>query len=298
MFSYCISKMKKNKILLDLKPLQAHTHLKRYQNVCLCSKRIYITSFLKRNEGSAVLEAALILPLFIFAMLFIYSIGCVICTKTVVYEAMQETVQYMAEYAYLYETVEDCSIGACAANTVTAYRKLNEYIDDKEFVDKYVSGSTGGIMVSRAEVDGDGYICMDIAYQISIDIPILGSWNKGITERIRQKAYLGSSMLSEKNQEMYVYVAENQSVYHTTRNCYHIKLSVIQISEQELAHAYSALAPCDFCVKDGNVPSAIYVTSEGNKYHYSKACRGLKRTVYRVKKSECQGLPACSNCGN
>ncbi|MGN0396379.1 MAG: TadE/TadG family type IV pilus assembly protein [Coprococcus sp.] len=263
-----------------------------------------MTHLLKMDEGSATLEAALILPVFIFAMLVIYSMGCAICTRTVVYEAMQETVQYMAEYAYMYDRAAEAadvdyegSAAGTAVNVATAYGKLGGYIDDKELVDKYVSGGVSGIIIMQAELNDDGYIYMDIAYQLAVDVPLVGNLCSSVTESIRQKAYLGNSIISDETQEEYVYVAENQSVYHTTRSCYHIRLSVMQISEKTLNSRYSSLKPCDFCVKEGVTKNIVYVTEEGDKYHYSRVCRGLKRTVYRVKKSECQDLPPCSNCG-
>ena len=102
--------------------------------------------------------------------------------------------------------------------------------------------------------------------------------------------------MDDDDDDEYVYVAENGSVYHNSRSCYHIRISVRSVSGEVLDDRYSGLSACRICgrYKSNGV---IYVTEQGDKYHYSLGCSGLKRTIYRKKKSECGGLPQCSECG-
>ena len=41
----------------------------------------------------------------------------------------------------------------------------------------------------------------------------------------------------------------------------------------------------------------LYVTEEGECYHYKIDCSGLKRTVYMINKSQIEGKGPCSRCG-
>ena len=119
----------------------------------------------------------------------------------------------------------------------------------------------------------------------------------GCVDRIRQRAYLGyDRSQDDDDDDEYVYVAENGSVYHNSRSCYHIRIFVRSVSGEVLDDRYSGLSACRICgrYKSNGV---IYVTEQGDKYHYSLGCSGLKRTIYRKKKSECGGLPQCSECG-
>lgn len=303
MSSYCL--LQKHNRKNGKKPLQAHTHFIKSFDILTGNKRMFRTHLFKNNLGSATVEATFILPIFMFAMLFIYNMGCMLCTKAVVYEAMQETAVYLAEYSYLYNKIGNLadagyqnSLTGAAVNIATANEKMSEYIDDKDFVEKYVVGGTSGIMVTRAEITpSDKHIYLDIMYQFEVDVPFFGEFKATVREQIRQKAYLGECIIPETSNDEYVYIAENQSVYHTTRNCYHIKLTVRMVDAVSIFAQYDNLSPCEFCVKNGVSKSILYVTEEGDRYHYSRLCRGLKRTVYRVKKNDCQNLAACSNCG-
>ena len=51
-----------------------------------------------RQEGSATVEAALILPLFIMAAVVFFWMGNLLQTRLIVYDAMQDTAQCLAEY--------------------------------------------------------------------------------------------------------------------------------------------------------------------------------------------------------
>ena len=41
----------------------------------------------------------------------------------------------------------------------------------------------------------------------------------------------------------------------------------------------------------------VLVGPEGECYHGNANCRGVKRTVHRVRLSEVGGIPPCSRCG-
>lgn len=269
------------------------------------SKRAYKTCrFSSDSSGSATVEASIVLPLFLLSMMVIVAMcGCV-RTRHTVYEGLQETAQYLAEYEYLYSIIDEGlqtdildGMPGNAVNKVTAYTKLSDYIDNIELVEKYVLGGMAGFAITRAEYDArDGYIYIELQYTLKANVVLFGELEWTIHEKIRQKAYIGY-MDDEREKEgvQYVYITENASVYHTRRNCYHISLSIHQISESELYSYRDRLTPCGICAKYNT--GLIYITGTGNHYHTTISCSGLKRTVYRVKLEDYPYLPACSNCG-
>ena len=69
--------------------------------------------------------------------------------------------------------------------------------------------------------------------------------------------------------------------------------AIVTVNEA-LAEGYTA---CRLCGGEPGLFSYYYVTEEGERYHTSLSCSGLKRTVYLVRLSEAEGRTACSRCG-
>ncbi|MBR1816134.1 MAG: hypothetical protein IJ763_05475 [Lachnospiraceae bacterium] len=242
---------------------------------------------LSNNRGSVVVEATLIIPLFLFAMLTIYAMCQCKLAEEIIYEAAAETVEYMAEYSYI------------SNNTLLLPQfKMQEYIDDEELVEKYVSGGIGGISylgtVSRDEED---YVVLRVNYSLKIDIPLMPNLSKKRYIVMRQRAYIGESddAKSERtDNDRYVYVTDNRDVYHDSRSCTHLSLSV-HTSSDTYARA-NGYTPCEFCGAQSG--EQVYITDDGRRYHFNRNCSGLKRTIYRVRLSETGGLGGCQRCTN
>lgn len=284
-------------------PLQGISSNKFKISFCSVDERVYKTiSF--GNKGSATIEASLIIPIFLFAAFAIFTLCNVIQTKEVIYEGMQETAQYLAEYQYAYsvldEKISESQINFSGTNSITASAKLKEYIDNEEIVKKYVSGGFSGLTFQKAFYDSsDGYIYLTLKYDVNVNIPIVGNITWQETEQIKQKAYIGlvTDDAGSDDDDVYVYITETGDVYHKSRDCYHIKLTITQVSESSLNTTYSDYDACELCALGKTCSGNVYVTKTGGKYHYSIACSGLKRTVIRVKLKDVSGMPACSNCG-
>lgn len=261
---------------------------KRYQSGC--SGKKYRCS---GNAGSATVEASLVLPIFLMAMLFIFSVGKCICVKGTVYEAFQEAAQYMAETQYL------CDVTGKTAQTVTANLKIRDSVDDKRLVEDFVSGGIKGLVLDSFSYHAEEQcIYMALSYGITINIPFFGTYELVQNEQIKQRAYVGKNSAQKQSEDRYVYVTENPSVYHDTRDCYHIRLSVSEIQADHLKALYASLEPCEFCAVGKRYRGHIFITQTGNRYHFSLSCSGLKRTVYRKKLKDVGGLPPCSACGS
>ena len=256
------------------------------------------------NKGIASVEAAIVVPLFLFAFLAIYHIINIISLKTIIYEAATETLEYLAESAYLEE------VGINALSEKTGNQDINEdlvgvgvaaapvifprHLDDKEMVDKYVVGGVSGISFFGSYRDDDNNIILYLRYKIKI--PFL-SLEKQFEIKIKQRAYLGrtkdeSNLISDD--DIYVYITDNMEAYHTSRSCSHLNL-YIECSTLERAKEMG-FKKCSFC---GNkMGDIVYITKEGDCYHKNISCLGLTRNVHRVRLSEVGGMPPCQRCGN
>lgn len=97
-----------------------------------------------------------------------------------------------------------------------------------------------------------------------------------------------------------VFLTENGTVYHVSRDCTYIKLKIRQIHAKELQwiknYYGSTYEPCTKCTK-GPYPTEVYITEKGNSYHYNKGCSALKRIVHAVPLKEAANYQPCSRCG-
>lgn len=102
--------------------------------------------------------------------------------------------------------------------------------------------------------------------------------------------------------DTYVYVTEHESVYHTSASCTHLELSVRAVASGALASARNEAGgrygACEKCVGDGSAAAVVYITDEGDCYHNSSSCSGLKRTVTMKSRQQTQGLRECERCAS
>ena len=288
----------------------------------LC-REMHRPKFIEGDKGSAAVEAAVVVPLFLFVLLFLFHLLHVATVRQVIYEAGVEAAEYAAEYYFLQETgrevldsygigsgteqdpvleegdTSDSSSGLVDSALVLAVAShtLHDSIDEKELVERYVQGGVSGITLLGSELPReDGELVFHISYTICIDTPFLPTVTRRVEETIRQRPYTGEEVNTEEGVESdpYVYVTDNREVYHRSRGCTHILLGIHATSKDEaLRQGYHA---CEYC---GDKESAfVMVGPEGECYHCNANCRGLKRTVHRIRLSETGGIPPCSRCGN
>lgn len=232
------------------------------------------------NRGSASLEASLAVPVFLIAMVYLYLVFQSVLAEMIVYEAAAETAEYMAEYSFL----DTCTL-------LVPQVKFPGYVDDEKQLVQFVkNGASGVSFLGSTMLDENDMVVLRVRFQTRY---------AGEQEFvIKKRAYTGAKTVetdtqSDGDEEAYVYVTDYESVYHTTRTCSYLMLT---IHEASLSYAEKqGYHPCGFCGE--NCSEGVYITEEGRSYHSDIHCSGLKRTVYRKKISEVDGLHPCTRCG-
>ena len=97
-----------------------------------------------------------------------------------------------------------------------------------------------------------------------------------------------------------VYVAEHGQVYHTSAACTHIDLSLHAVSGSSIEELRNSdggrYHACEKCVGSGQTGGTVFVTDDGDCYHNTAGCSGLRRTVHLVPADQTGGLHICSRC--
>lgn len=253
-----------------------------------CTKRASFLTF--RLRGVITVEAALCLALFMTAALSVMSLFQIIQTfsniqsrllsevrKHSVVLASEDIISTAGLYAKLYQTAD---------------------ISEKNSTISHVSA-----LGTRTE-PASGKMTAKLSYRIQPDFLVWFHGKITLKHEIYLKAWTGYSKgqdgkYEEDHQKMY-YVTEYESVYHTKSDCTHLKLSIRMVSLETAAgqvnQNYERYTKCERCGANKNVSGNVYITNEGDRYHSSLSCPGLKRTVHTV--TDVQGLDLCSRCGS
>lgn len=239
---------------------------------------------MKNNRGSAVVEATIVLPFFIFGMLCLYHMLRCRLLENEIYEACIETAEYIAEVGY----INDSSFYLPGIY-------FPEYVDNEDELATYVLGGLKGVDFLGSSFSGD-YFTLRANYTVQINLPFMPNLSEDRCIVITQKYYRGSQDKTESEDDeagKYVYVTDNMEAYHSTRLCSHLKLSTKVVGIDYAVD--NGFEPCEFC-GNANEKKMVIVTDTGGKYHRLTNCSGLKRTIYRVKLSEIEGVNGCMRC--
>ncbi len=251
-------------------------------------------------SGSLTVEAALALPLFLICMIAALQYCAVMESAVKFGTALSELSKSIGTAAYAVQYAQEGGEGirtvAAVVSAAYAHRQVMERAGSPQNI------KNDNMLLSSILKDGKT-IDLVLTYQIQAPIQLPGIF---FLQRARVRAWTGRAPTGkgketggEKESGEYVYVTATGTVCHSDPECTHLKLSIRQVGEEELEHLRNRgggkYHPCEKCADQGG--SGIYITNEGNRYHTSLSCSGLKRTVRKVTSEEAGNLRMCSRCG-
>lgn len=141
-----------------------------------------------------------------------------------------------------------------------------------------------------------------LCYRVKPAVDLLGFSGFSMANRCQMKAWTGYRVQKDVSEgegdEEYVYITETGTVYHTDRGCSHLRLSVRSVDYADIAVLRNddggKYYECESCGNGSEVN--IYITDQGDRYHNSLECSGLKRTIYEIPLSQVGGRKPCSRC--
>lgn len=271
----------------EIKPLQVHAHVGIYQH--RHEKR---TSHSAPLDGSMTVEAAVVLPLLLCAFVGFLMWGKIFVLQQEVESALVETGRQIARKEYLYSSEKKEGSSIHLAKTLFMKQKKQG-----DFT-KELEASFFNMSRSRYKKEtGEIYLC--VTYQVKLPLLLLGTWRLPLTCEVSQKAWNGYCPTAGESMEEagYVYIAEDGEVYHKDSQCYHLHVTVKEVTNVDRYYkGDTSMDACSFCVKSGK-KKKLCVTPEGECYHEDISCSGLIRRVHAVSKKEYSGRRPCKECG-
>lgn len=284
----------------------------------------------KKINASLTVEALLVLPLFLFFFVsFLYFIQ-IIALQEVLQEAMTETGLGMARAAYIYSDFHDAGdaktidtsmleegiqiglqeITDVVINNVVLTHALKSRLNNGMINYSCIVGGYDGILFDESKIlQGNDDIDIVARYRVRIPIRIFGLPEMKMIQRVKLRGWNGNQLLAQytmieeenEGEETFVYITDSGTVYHLSRNCSHIRLSIEDVIGKPTWQRNKnggIYYPCESCCNNNDPESGIYyITSYGDRYHTDRGCSKIKRTVTEVPLSEVGGRAPCKRCG-
>lgn len=257
-----------------------------------------------RNKGSLTVETALALPIFLFFLTGLLQLSQAVQTEGAVRASLWEVGKDLSTYAYITEYDEKeglvdelFGVGAIPY-THTSFLKQEgrEYWDNS----MVAGGSQGFSFFLSSYLEKEGYLDLIVTYKLRIPFPLTGDIYLPQVQRCRVRGWIGRKDDEVKEEEK-VYITESGTVYHITKSCSHLTLSIQEIAPDKLPQARNGsggkYTPCEKCGKEPLQGKNYYITREGDCFHTKRSCSGLRRTVYIIPLSQVGNRSLCKRCG-
>ena len=271
--------------LLNKKPLQVRipSEMKRV------GKRVFFSA-----PASLTVEAALVLPLFLFAGVLLMMPFHILDIERQMQAIVMSVGEDISQTAYL--SPEDGGWTGSAAAFAYAEGAVRT---------KAGGLSLRGLTLAGSSLLEDGEtVDLVVSYQIKLPFSVFGLGDVKRRNRCWLRAWVGSNgALSEGGpgdgeEDPIVYVGKDSTRYHISSFCHYLynRLSAVPVSSIEDyrnsgGHRYTA---CDRC--GGTAGGIVYILPYGEHYHGNRSCTAITAYVRAVRRSAVEYLGPCSYC--
>ena len=286
-------------------------------------------------KGSMTVEAAVVLPLFLFFFISLSSSVEMIRLHGNISLALMETGNKISYYgAFLKSPVKEMGstghiqtqeeenkdkegqesefgislleeIGDLTVSYTYVRNRIIEYLGSDYLDHSPIEGGSKGLSFFESEIFTDDD-CVDIGvtYRVSPMIKFGDLYSFRMANRYYAHLWNGYDVNPEKkteNEDETVYITKDSEVYHTSVACTYLRLSVRPAPYSGLEYERNSdgarYKRCLLCAR-GEPPFTVYLCDEGEKYHYSRSCYALKRSYEAVKlRDVADSHRPCSRCG-
>lgn len=269
--------------------------------------------------ASMTVEAVMVLPLFLFTILTLYSAFEMFHFYGGLESELSKEVQKVAVYSAAKDILsgdlsgQQSLEGQGEDGSGIHVQNLAEKFLANAYVENSIKKKIDEEALKRAGVGGYGSLhyefpilsseatVLDVAvvYEMKPLFNFLFLDGFQVVNRARVKKWTGyDADYTGEEEERYVYITDTGTVYHLSETCTHLDLSIVPVDREELRRVRTAngsvFRACEICGRGSD--NTIYITDTGDCYHSSLSCSGLRRSVQRVPLSQCEGMNCCSRC--
>lgn len=222
-----------------------------------CERAVLCTFFQAYRQASLTVEAAVILPLFLFGMFTLISVIDICRIHVTEQTEIADEAKKLATYAYLAE----------------------EYMEDP-YIDLYE------VYPCKLQIS------LIPGYQINLALRgRVHAWTGRTEAECDADKHMTAEEMVYVTDHQAVYHT-NSGCSYLELSVYAIGKEEVSAARNEAGGRYGACEKCCGASETG----AYYITLSGDRYHASRSCSGLTRNVRMVRRSDVSDLSCCSRC--
>lgn len=261
----------------------------------------------KGKQGSVTIEASIAVPLFLFFVINLLSFFDILTVHIQLEAALHQTAREMAVYGYAVNKAEQKELlssltGSVVFSETYVRTQVNKLAGKKYLDSSCIKNGSLGINYSFSRIMENDRIELKAVYRVEPRVPYVGFTGFYMVTACKVRAFTGydnTEKSKKDSEETIVYITKTGKVYHLQKNCTHLKLTISRVNYTDVAEfrneSGERYKPCEKCGK--NPGNTVYITKEGNRYHSTISCSGLKRIIDAVPISQVGGRSPCSRCG-
>ena len=288
---YISKKYKKNKPSLRERNPEFLT-LKTYNYLYTYLKK-RVSSFISCHslKASMTMEAALVLPCFLFAIISLISIMDIMKIKGCMDVAVAEAGNEIAIEGY----------GGLLNEMVTPFyikQKIITFLEKNLSAEAMEKVSADIHVLDLSFVEDNGVVSFRVDYNVNPNFRMPGIASVRLNATYYGYKWIGYKVKEEA--ENMVFISDSASVYHLDKRCKYLNVTITEIKFENLEkyrnNSREKYKDCNFC-KGIAYDRVVYITPEGSNYHTIKNCIGLTRSIHTVPLSSVSDKRVCSGCG-
>lgn len=268
-----------------------------FSHPCVIQRNIEPGCRIKRTKArpgaSFTVEAAFVLPIFLFAILVMLGIF----TSLQVQSCMSQALQYSArKTAVSYIDASDLQKGL---PLIGARSIAIRYFQQNGGWADVIAGGTAGISFRESDLSGE-YVQLCASYKVKLPVSFWGIRSLPVTQCVSARKWIGATDGTGDDADgdgRYVYVTEYGEAFHKSLSCPYLDLSIHAVPAADVADKRNLdgekYKSCSCC--KGN-EGTVYITNYGKEYHSQLSCSHLVRTIHQVEKGHTGSLHACAKC--
>lgn len=258
-------------------------------------------------HASLTLEATLVFPFFIMALLSVMSFISILGLQTSLQIRLEETARQLNTISYISMDISDTDISS-EFLTIAGIRQFFLSEEIRELCDhNYIKNGYQGIQFNHTKINAQSDI-VDLSITYTIELPFIPRdlVTFHFTQNTSFKLFTGiQNFNADKNNFSTVYITPNGTVYHTQKYCTYLRKYTDIILESSLRNYESKtgknLSPCSYCRKyyDTESDSTIYISKSGDSYHYTSECYHLNLIIYAFNQEDISEIyTPCQRCAS